>query len=187
MSSQTWQETLMSTTAPGALFNAFTTAKSVLPPGCLVTLPPNWWYVGRMLRVTIHAAFSNNTSAQTMNFSVNMGAVAAATSGNFNLTTTAHTTVGAVLSCLMTCTTVGTSTNAALKCTWIAEGPMFAMVASAADNAAGTGYAMNTAIPANGTGFDSTASQTIDFFAGISTNTTSVGLQVHQYLVESLN
>jgi hypothetical protein len=187
MSAQTWQETLMSSTSQGALFNAFTTAKTVLPPGCLVSLPPNWWYVGRMVRVTVHIGVSNNTSAQTMNFAVNMGAVAAATSGNFNLTTTAHTTIPAMLTCLMTCMTVGTSTNAALKCVWMAEGTMFANQASVADNGAGAGWAMSAAIPANGTGFDSTAAQTLDFFAGISTNTTSVGLQVNQYIVESLN
>ena len=187
MSAQTWQETLMSTTAVGAAFASFTTAKTVLPPGCLVTLPPNWWYVGRMLRVTAHVAISNKTTQDTMNFSVNMGAVAAATSGNLNLTTTAHTTIPAMLSCLMTCTSVGTSTNATLKCMWIAEGNMFAQLASAADFAAGTGVAYSNAIPANGTGFDSTASQTIDFFAGISTNSSSNSITVHQYVVESLN
>jgi hypothetical protein len=187
MSAQTWQETLMSTTAAGALFNAFTTAKTVLPPGCLVTLPPNWWYVGRSVRVTAHVAISNKTTQDTMNFAINMTAVAAATSGNFNLTTTAHTTIPAFLTCLMTCTTVGTSANAKLKCWWKAEGPMFANVAGSADNGAGTGQASSTAIPVDGTGFDSTASQTLDFFAGISTNTTSNGIQVHQYFVESLN
>ena len=71
MSAQTWQETLMSTTAVGAAFASFTTAKTVLPPGCLVTLPPNWWYVGRMLRVTAHVAISNKTTQDTMNFSRN--------------------------------------------------------------------------------------------------------------------
>jgi len=187
MSAQTWQETLMSSTSVGALFNAFTTAKTVLPPGCLITLPPNWWYVGRMVRVTAHVAISNKTTADTMNFAINMTTTAVATSGNFNLTTTAHTTIPATLQCLLTCTAVGTSANAKIKSVWLAQGPMFAQLASVADNAAGSGYAMSSAIPVDGTGFDSTVSNTLDFFAGISTNTTSNGIQVHQYIVESLN
>jgi hypothetical protein len=188
MSAQTWQELLGTATAPGALFTAFTTAKSVSPYGSAITLPPNWWYVGRAVRLSVHAAISNQVTIQnTMNFAINLGAVAAATSGNFNLTTSVHTTIPAYLTCLATCMTVGTSTNAALKCVWMAEGQMFAQVAGAADNAAGTGWAMSAAIPANGTGFDSTASLVMDFFAGISTNTTSNGIQVHQITWESLN
>jgi hypothetical protein len=115
-----------------------------------------------------------------------MGAVAAATSGNFNLTTTAHTTIPSYLTCVAQCVTIGTSTNASLRCWWKAEGPMFAQAASLADNAAGTGQAF-LAATANGTGFDSTASLTMDFFAGISTNTTSVGIQVNILTWESLN
>ena len=53
MSLQTWQETLVSAPASGSSFGTFTTAKTVLPTGCLVTLPANWWYIGRVIRVTV--------------------------------------------------------------------------------------------------------------------------------------
>lgn len=187
MSIQTWQETLLASTAPGALFTAFTTAKSVSPYGQTITLPPNWWYVGRTVRLSVYASISNKTTADTMNFAINLGAVAAATSGNFNLTTTAHTTIPCFIQGIAQCVTVGTATNASLRTYWRAEGPMWATLASVADNAGGTGAAFSTAIPANGTGFDSTASLVMDFFAGISTNSSSVGIQVNMITWESLN
>lgn len=189
MSLQTWQETLVSATAAGTLFNTYTTAKTVLPTGCLVTLPANWWYVGRMLRMTVVGAVSNRvTGPDTTTFQLNLGAVAAFSSGALNLTTTAHTTIPFKAVCEVTCRAVGSGTSANLMGQWVVWGQMFAMAASLADNAGGTGYAMgpNTA-PAVGTGFDSTAAQTLDFFVAQSVSNAGNGIQVQQYLVEALN
>ena len=73
MSLQTWQETLVSSQVAGTLFNTYTTAKTVLPVGCLVTLPANWWYIGRVLRVTVYGGISNIvTTPGTMTMSVNL-------------------------------------------------------------------------------------------------------------------
>lgn len=188
MSFQTWQETLVSVNqGAGTLFNSYTTAKTVLPAGCLVTLPANWWYVGRMIRMLVHAGISNRvTGPDTMTFQLNMGSTAAVTSGAINLTTTAHTTIPAILECWATCYAVGAS--AALRGQWFIRGQMFAMASGLADAAANTGWAMgpNTA-PANGTTFDSTAAQTLDFFCAQSVNNSGNGIQVSQYLVEALN
>lgn len=188
MSAQTWQETLVSSQVAGTLFNTYTTAKTVLPNGCLYTLPANWWYVGRMLRVTVIGAESHRvTGPDTMTFQLMMGSVAAFSSGALALTTTAHTTIPFFAQCVVTCRAVGPSTSANLMGQWMVEGQGFGMTA-AADNAAGTGYAMgpNTA-PAVGTGFDSTATQTVDFFAAQSFSGAGNGIQVQQYLLESLN
>lgn len=187
MSIQTWQETLVSAQVAGTLYNTYTTAKTVLPVGCLYTLPPNWWTLGKTLRMIVHAGISNRvTGPDTTTFQLMMGSTAVVTSGAINLTTTAHTTIPAVLECIATCYVVGTS--AALRGQWMVRGQMFAMASGLADNAAGTGWAMgpNTA-PANGTAFDSTAAQTIDFFAAQSVSNAGNGIQVHQYFVESLN
>lgn len=187
MSAQTWQETLVAAQVAGTNFASYTTAKTVLPVGCLVTLPPNWWYVGRMLRMTVMGSESHRvTGPDTMTFQLMMSAVAAFSSGALNLTTTVHTTIPFIAQCLVTCRAVGLTAN--LMGQWTVEGQGFAMAASLADNAAGTGFAMgpNTA-PAVGTNFDSTVSQTLDFFAAQSFSGAGNAIQVQQYMVESLN
>lgn len=191
MSLQTWQETLVpqpgALSAAGTLFNTYTTAKTVLPAGCLYTLPPNWWYVGRMLRMTILGAESHRvTGPDTMTFQLMMGSNVAFSSGALNLTTTVHTTIPFRAVCEVTCRAVGTSGN--LMGQWSIEGQGFAMAASLADNAAGTGYAMgpNTA-PAVGSNFDTTQSQVIDFWVAQSFSGAGNGIQVQQALVEALN
>lgn len=191
MSAQTWQETLISSNVAGTLFNTYTTAKTVLPVGCVVTLPANWWYVGRMLRVTVLGAESHRvTGPDTMTFQLQGGPtsnISIFSSGALALTTTAHTTIPFIAVGTFTCRSVGITTTATLMGQWRVQGQGFAM-AAAADNAAGTGWAMgpNTA-PAVGTGFDSTVATTLDFFVAQSFSGAGNGIQVHQYLVESLN
>lgn len=179
---------LTSQRAAGSSFASYTTAKTVINPTELVQLPPNWWYVGKMLRMTVIGGISNRvTGPDTTTFQLNMGSIAAFSSGAINLTTTAHTNIPFWAQCTVTCRTIGVTTAATLMGQWILEGQMFGMV-SAADNAAGTGWAMgpNTA-PAVGTGFDSTIANTLDFFVAQSFSGAGNGIQVQQYVVEELN
>jgi hypothetical protein len=86
MSLQTWQETLVSAQTQGTLFNTYTTAKTVLPVGSLVTLPANWWYIGRSIRVTAIGGISNIvTTPGTITLQVNMGAISAFSTGAIQL------------------------------------------------------------------------------------------------------
>lgn len=184
-----YTNTLTSQRAVGTLFNTYTTAKTVINPTELVQLPPNWWYVGKMLRMTVMGGISNRvTGPDTTTFQLNMGSIAAFSSGAINLTTTAHTTIPFWAQCTVTCRTIGVTTAATLMGQWVLEGQMFAQAASLADNAGGTGYAMgpNTA-PAVGTGFDSTIANTLDFFVAQSVSNAGNGIQVQQYVVEELN
>lgn len=188
MSLQTWQETLVSANVAGTLFNTYTTAKTVLPTGCLVTLPANWWYVGRMLRMTVYGAISNIvTTPGTLTLQLNLGSVAAFSSGALQLSTTAHTTLPFKAECLVTCRAVGASTSANLMGQWVVQSQTIAATA-VADGTQTHDMLMgpNTA-PAVGTGFDSTAAQTLDFFAGFSISNAGNGIQVQQYVVEALN
>lgn len=189
MSQQSWSETLVAANVAGTLFNTYTTAKTVLPTGALVTLPANYWYVGRSMRMTILGAESHRvTGPDTMTFQFNLGAVAAFSSGVINLTTTAHTTIPFKAECIVTCRSIGASTAATLIGQWLLWGQGFAMGASLADGVANTGWAMgpNTA-PAVGTGWDSTATQNVDLFVAQSVSNAGNGVQIHQYLLESLN
>ena len=189
MSLQTWQETLVSAQVAGTLFNTYTTAKTVLPVSCLVSLPANWWYVGRVIRVTVYMGISNIvTTPGLMNFQVNMGAVAAANSGNVQLNATAHTTLPAMAQCLCTCRAVGATTTANLAFQWWINGVMFTKTAAQVDQVnIGDSVAAPVTAPGVGTGFDSTAAQTLDFFVGFTISNAGNGVQVQQYIVEALN
>jgi hypothetical protein len=193
MSSQTWQETLVSAQAAGTAHNTFTTAVSCSPSGCVVSLPPNWWYIGRSVRMTVIGSISNVvTTPGSINFNFELGTpnIAAFASGAVFLTITANTTLPFWAQCDVTCRSVGSGTAATLMGQWQGQGIMFSMGAlnTQANNAAGTGYFMGPATaPAVGTGFDSTLSNSLDFFAGFSSSAAGNQIQVQQYLIESLN
>lgn len=188
MSLQTWQETLVTAQVAGTLFTTFTTAKTVLPVGCLVTLPANWWYIGRCVRVKVIGAISNIvTTPGTITMQFMMGSVIAGSSGAMQMSTTAHTTVPFIAEGYFTCRAVGSSTSCNLMPQWIVTSQAIKATA-VADSTTGHESLMgpNTA-PAVGTGFDSTAAQTLDFFAGFSISNAGNGIQIQQYIVEAIN
>ena len=151
MSLQTWQETLVSAPASGAAFGTFTTAKTVLPVGCLVTLPANWWYIGRAIRVTVHGG------------------------------------IGSLVTTLR-CVSIGASTSATLLGQAHLHGVMFTRTAAQVDQVnIGDSMMVPITAPAAGTGFDSTAAGTLDFFAGFSISNAANTIQIYNYLVEALN
>ena len=198
MSLQTWQETLVSANVAGTLLNTYTTAKTVLPVGCLVTLPANWWYVGRSIRVTVQGGISTLvTTPGTLTLQVNLGTVAAFSTGTIQLNATAHTTLPFEFQAILTCRAVGATTTANLMGIGKLTGVMFTKTIAATD-AWGRVSAADAAVsdvtlmvpataPAAGTGFDSTAAQTLDFFAGFSVSNAANGIQIHNYVVEALN
>ncbi|MFN0101166.1 MAG: hypothetical protein ACKV2U_03635 [Bryobacteraceae bacterium] len=189
MSLQTWQETLVTSQVAGTLFNTYTTTKTVLPVGCLVTLPANWWYIGRTIRVTVQGGMSTLvTTPGTCTMSVNLGAITAFTTGAVQLNATAHTTIPFELSVLLTCRAVGSGTAA--NCMGIGKlrGRMFTYTAAQVDQVnIGDSMMVPTTAPAVGSGFDSTAAQTLDFFNGFSISNAANGIQVQNYIVEALN
>lgn len=187
MSLQTWQETLVTAQVAGTLFNTYTTAKTVLPVGCLVTLPANWWYIGRSIRITVSGGISNIvTTPGTITLQINHGSTAVLTTGAIQLNATAHTVLPFWLQAILTCRAVGSSAN--LMGQGIIHGIMPTVTAGQVDgvNSMTTLLAPATA-PAVGSNFDSTAAQTLDFFAGFSISNAGNGIQVQQYLVEALN
>jgi len=189
MSLQTWQETLVSAQVAGTLFNTYTTAKTVLPVGCLVTLPANWWYVGRAIRVSVYGGFSTLvTTPGTCTMSVNLGAVTILTTGALQLNATAHTTLPFNFQALLTCRAVGATTTAnCMGQAWV-SGVMFTKTAAQVDQVnIGSSLPGPATAPGVGTGFDSTAAQTLDFFNAFSISNAANGIQVQQYIVEALN
>lgn len=179
----------MSSTAAGTSFGTFTTAKTVLPTGCLVTLPANWFYVGRMIRYTVWGGIGTLvTTPGTITFQLNLGAVAAFSSGAVQLNATAHTNLPFRAECVATCRAVGATTTANLIGQWTLNGVMFTKTAAQVDQVnIGDSILAPATAPAVGTGFDSTAAQTLDFFAGFSISNAANTVQIQQVLVEALN
>lgn len=189
MSLQSYQETLITQPDAGTLFATYTTAKTVINPNALWTMPPNYLRVGRMLRVYVTGGISNIvTTPGLMNFQVIIGGVAAFDTGNIQLNNIAHTTLPFWLDIVLTCRAIGNSTNANLMGLASATGLMFTRTAGQSDDVQGmqTIIAPQTA-PAVGTGFNSTIANIVDFFVGFTISNAGNGVQIQQYKLVALN
>jgi hypothetical protein len=116
---------------------------------------------------------------------VRFGAVIVANGGAMTINATAKTNVPWFLFWLLTCRAIGgtTSANVMHQGMWTSE----AVVGSGIPSAGGAGTAMlPNAAPAVGTGFDSTANQTVDLFATWQTNNAN-SIQTHQWGFNEVN
>ena len=186
MSLQTWQETLVNASVDGPVLTA-AAAATAIPTAAKITLPNNYFYVGRMLRVTATGRISSViTTPGTARFDLRIGAVVAFDSQAILLdTVAAHVNVGWKLDLLLTCRSIGSGTAATLlgQGVWTCE-DILGVPATAPKGVVSAILPWNAA-PAVGTGFDSTAANTLDLFF---TQTVATGsLTVHQFQVESLN
>jgi hypothetical protein len=188
MGMQAWQETLVTQQAAGTLFNTFTTAKSVVNPQALWTMPAGFMRIGRMMRAFVMGAVSNIvTTPGTMNFQVKIGSAVALDTGALQLNATAHTTLPFWLDMIMTCRAVGSGTNANLMGLAQVTGIMFTRTAGQTDDAQGVQTLLAPATaPAVGAGFDSTIANIVDLWAGFSISNAGNGVQIHQYKLVDL-
>lgn len=177
--------------AAGTLFNTYTTAKSVINPTALVTLPPNYLTKGTELRIRVSGGISNVvTSQRTFTFQVMLGPTAniiVHTSGAITTTTTAHTLIPFAYQVDMRLDSVGSGTAAKWLAQGILQGQMWVYSGATADSVLGNATIMcpNTA-PAVGTGFDSTVANILDFWVGLSASEATTGIQIYKYTVEQL-
>jgi hypothetical protein len=182
MSLQTWQETLVTTAVDGNTLTAAATA-TMIPPTGLITIPPNWWYVGRMMKVTAHGRISvANPTPGAATFLVKQTA-SVFSSGAIPLNTVvAKTTVPFWLELIMTCRSIG----AAATLFGYGQFQTEAVLGSPANAAGGqSSYLVPVGTPAVGASFDSTIAQILDLHF---TQTVATGsLTCHMYKVEALN
>lgn len=185
MSLQTWQETLITAQTDGATITA-AARTSCIPPAAKMTLPNNFFQIGRILRIQAQGRISCVvTTPGTARFDVSLGgSVVAFDTGALNLNVVAKTTVPWWLEIELTCRSIGSGTSAQLFgfATFTSE----AIVGASANTAGGNGTLLApVGAPAVGTGFDSTAAQSVDLFF---TQTVATGsLTLHTYRVEALN
>jgi hypothetical protein len=183
MPSYSWRGSLTQMLAAGTLFSAFTTAKTVLRPENVITLPENFFaYPGKKVRIVVVGCLSNLvTTPGTVTFQVMLGSVIAFTTGAIQMSSTVHTTVPFWLEIELTCLTVGNGTTATLKGSAKITSQAVAATAVADGTQTHTTLMCPNTIPAAGTGFDSTAKQALDFFTAFSVNNAANGVQIHEY------
>lgn len=186
MSSQGWQETLVTSIVDGPTLTT-AAAASCIPTAAVITLPPTFWFIGKMVRVKATGRISSLiTTPGTARFDVRIGGIVAFDGLAVLLdTVAAHTNVGWILEILLTCRAQGNGTTANLigQGTWTCE-DILGVPATAPKGTLSAILPWNSA-PAVGTGFNSTISNTMDLFF---TQTVATGsLTVHQYMVEALN
>jgi hypothetical protein len=183
MSAQSWQETLVTQNVDGTALTASTTATSIIHPSAKITLPNNFFSIGKCLKITAQGRISNiATTPGTLTLDIRLGAVIAANGGAMALNTTLKTNVPWWFEMLLTCRSIGSGTSATL----MYQGDfMSESVVGSAAGVAGTIMCPASA-PAVGTGFDSTSALTVDLFAAWSLSNAN-SIQTHQYKVESLN
>ncbi len=184
MSLQTWQETLVSAQVDGTALNTSTTPTSILPAASKLTLPANYFAIGRVLRLTAMGRMSNIvTTPGTLTLDVRFGSTVVFNGGAFSLNAVAKTNVGWRLVALLTCRAIGSGSTANL----LGQGDFTSesVVGSAAGVA--NDVLLPATAPAVGTGFDSTAAQVVDLFAAFSISNAANSIQLHQYILESVN
>jgi hypothetical protein len=178
----------------GVLMNTFTTAQSILTTGAqlsassgFITLMPGFF----MERGELHIDAVVNTSwasGNTMIWTVKVGAVAAAVSGTFKVTTTGGTLEPQLLHIVLSCQSTGNGTNAKLMAGGFVAGRMIVPPGgtAGANYAAPSGYSLfQEASAALGTGFDSTIANTLDLHITMGTSSASNGVQLMDYKVRS--
>ena len=196
MPSQSWQQGSAGASAgqraAGTLFNTYTTAKTVINQQDLISYPPNYFQLGKRLRITVNMAISSLTvTPGTVTFQVMLGSIVVFTTGAIQLNATAHTLLPARLVVDLVCqlaNTGGGGVVAKFMGTGVLTGIMFTLTAAQVDavNTPGAFPAPATT-PALGTAFDGTISQILDFWVGFSISNAANGVQVADYFVEDLN
>src|SRR4051812_46134717 len=116
MPSQSWMQKIAGLQAQATFFTTYTTAKSVLNPEAIKTLPAGFIEApGKMFELEVRGAISNIvTTPGTIVFQLMFGSVIVWTSGNIQLNATAHTKLPFRLKALFTARTVGATTVATL-------------------------------------------------------------------------
>lgn len=187
MGFQTWQEVLINGATDGPTLTA-AAAASCIPTASRIILPNNFFYIGRMLKISLHGRISCAvTTPGTARYDVRMGpsgTIVVFDTGALNLNVVAKTTVPWWLEVWLTCRAVGsgTATNFMGVGCFSSE----AVVGAPLPTVGGNGSLLcPVGTPAVGTGFDNTAANAIDLFF---TQTVATGsMTVHSYRIDVLN
>jgi hypothetical protein len=187
MSLQSWQETLITAQGDGAQILNSSTAVSIIPAAAKITLPNNWFQIGRVLRLTLAGKCACvATTPGTLTLDMRLLATIPFTTQAIPLNVVAKTDLPWFMQVIMTCRSIGASTSATL----MAQGFFLSetYVGSPVPATGGAGAVCVPVIaPVVGAGFDSTAANTVDIFGKFSVTTATTSLTLCQYILEALN
>lgn len=184
MSSASFMETLVTSQVDGTALNTSTAATSIIPPAAKITLPTNFFQIGKQLRIRVAGRISNIvTTPGTFTIDVRLGAVIVATSPAFALNIVAKTNVLFEAEFDLICRAIGNGTNANLMYTGRFSSE--SLLGAVANQMLVSGIPLSA--PAVGTGFDSTAAQTVDIFGTWSVSNAANSVQVHTYSLIACN
>lgn len=161
-------------------------ATSLLPGQAKPTMAAGYIdTIGKAFRVRAGGRVSTlNATPGTLTLDLRLGSVVVANGGTMVLSTTAKTNVTWALEWTLICRAVGSGTGANFMHwgTWVSEAAGATSVAGQAGS-----ILLPQSAPAVGTGFDSTAAQTWDFFGKWSTSDAANSILCHGFTIESLN
>jgi hypothetical protein len=190
MSNQAWVEPFIISAVDGTALASSTTPTSILPAASKFILSSTYFdsVNGKTLRIRASGRVSTVvTTPGTLSLDIRFGSVTVFAGGAMTLNTTAQTNVGWVYEADIVIRTVGASTSA----TVLGQGSFksHAVIGSPAPTAGGCGEHIlpyNTT-PVAGTGFDSTAAQTVDMYATWSVSNAANSITLHQFSLLALN
>lgn len=178
--------------ASGTIFDTYTTAKTVINAQALYVIRQNFWNLRRTIRIN---AWGGMTTLVTTPGLVAMqvmqgttGTIVAFTTGNIQINATAHTLLPWWFQAYLTCQVIGSGTTAKTMGMGTLQGIMFTLVAAQVDSGnVGGIYSAPATAPAQGTGFDSTIANILDFWVGFTISSASNRVQVQIYTAEVMN
>ncbi len=183
---QTWSGPIVIGTVDGPTLTG-AAAASCIPTPSRIILPTNYFYVGKIWRITLAGRLSNAaTTPGTARFDVRMGpsgTIVVYDTGALILNQIIKTTVPFLMEIMLTCRAIGAGT--ATNFMGVGRLTSESIVGSPANSAGGNGALLcPVGAPAVGTGFDNTAANAVDMFF---TQTVATGsMTVHQYMIEDL-
>lgn len=181
MSTNSWQETLVTTQVDGAALTNSVAATSLLPGQAKVILPSQFFSTpGKTLRIKGSGRLSNIVTTPgtlTLDVRLNSTPIIVFNGGAMQMSATAGTNNTIRFELVLIARTVGAGTATTLMATGMAQ---------CVGLAAATTLLPATA-PAVGTGFDMTVANVLDLFGTFSIANAGNSFTLHTYTVESLN
>lgn len=188
MSDITWVEPIVCASENGTALTNSTTATSLLPASAKEILAAAFFKkLGRQFRVRAAGRISTVvTTPGTLTLDFRLGSVNVFTSGAMALNTVAKTNVTWEYEAVLSLRAIGSGTSAAFL--GIGKFSSEAVIGSPLPSAGGSGMLLLPAsAPANGTGFDGTAAQQVDFYGTWSVANASNSIQLHQFELIAVN
>lgn len=192
MPKQSWAQGLAAQRGQGTLFNTYTTAKTVINQEALYPIGGNSQSLGDSYHVSVKGGVSNIvTTPGTITFQIMFGTIVVWSSGAIQLNATAHTLLPFSLEVDLIVQLLNTTVGGAVAKMMgigVLTGVMFTKTAGQVDGANSESViTVPVTAPALGAAFDSTISQTMDFWAGFSISAAGNGIQVATYRVDGNN